>query len=52
MYIFKAAADASKAAMFLLKRAGGSEEMTEGSDGTQSDKTDDVAGNQDGNQQE
>ncbi|MBR0185078.1 MAG: hypothetical protein IJQ24_03530, partial [Synergistaceae bacterium] len=61
MYIFKAAAEASKAAGYLLRRAGmagGSEEMTEGkeeSDETQIDKADDDAdgaGNQDGNQQE
>ena len=58
MYIFKAAAEASKAAGYLLRRAGmagGSEEMTEMTDGTQIDKADgdaDGAGNQDGNQQE
>ena len=55
MYIFRAAAEASKAAGYLLRRAG----ITSGSpddDATaQSDKTDDDAdgaGNQDGNHQE
>lgn len=53
MYIFKAAAEASKAAGYLLRRAGmaGTDEMN----AAQSDKADDDAdgtGNQDGNQQE
>ena len=52
MYIFKAAAEASKAAGYLLRRAGleaGEETDDEGTDGTQGDKADDgdkSAGNQ------
>ncbi|MBQ3458434.1 MAG: DUF1738 domain-containing protein [Synergistaceae bacterium] len=59
MYIFKAAAEASKAAGYLLRRAGmaggSDDEGTEVTDGTQPDKADDDAdgaGNQDGNQHE
>ena len=56
MYIFKAAAEASKAAGYLLRRAGITSGSPDDDDATaQSDKTDDDAdgaGNQDGNHQE
>ena len=56
MYIFKAAAEASKAAGYLLRRAGITASGSDDEEATaQSDKADDGAddaGNQDGNQQE
>ena len=48
MYIFKAAAEASKAAGYLLKRAG----MGTADETNTAQSDDDGAGNQDGNQQE
>ena len=48
MYIFKAAAEASKAAGYLLRRAG----MGTADEMNTAQSDDDGAGNQDGNQQE